>query len=137
VPSSTSEPVILFAFLAQGSMIVGNLDAAPGTNVEFWGAQWAKDNSLSGGSAPNAFKGFAGTSPQSCGGSWSGDTGNSGGPPASLPSYMGVIASSSVVQSGSAITGNVPGIIVVKTNPGYGPSPGHAGTGTVVAVFCP
>ncbi|MGZ8848347.1 MAG: hypothetical protein ACXW3C_17940, partial [Pyrinomonadaceae bacterium] len=24
----------------------------------------------------------------------------------------------------------------IKTNPGYGPSPGHVGTGTVVAVFC-
>jgi hypothetical protein len=137
LPSSATEPVILFAFLAQGSMIVGNLNAAPGTAVEFWGAQWAKVNSLSGGSAPNAFKGFASTAPQSCGGGWSSDPGNSSGPPASLPSYMGVIASSSVSQSGSAISGNVPGIIVVKTNSGYGPSPGHAGTGMVVAVFCP
>ena len=139
LPSSTSEPVILFAFLAKGSMIVGNLNSAPGTAVEYWGAQWAGLNSLSGGPAPSAFKGFAGTAPQSCGGSWSSSPGDSSSPPAtaSIPSYMGVIASSSVVQSGSAITGNVPGIIVVKTNPGYGPSPGHAGTGTVVAVFCP
>ncbi|HEX5282996.1 MAG TPA: Ig-like domain-containing protein [Bryocella sp.] len=138
LPSTVSEPVILFAFLSQGSMIVGNLNSAPGTNVEFWGAQWAKDNSLSGGPAPNAFKGFAGTAPQSCGaGGWSSGTGNSPGPPSSVPSYMGVIASSTVGQSGSAISGNVPAIIVVKTSPGYGPSPGHAGTGTVVAVFCP
>jgi Bacterial Ig-like domain (group 3) len=137
LPSSATEPVILFAFLAQGSMIVGNLNAAPGTAVEFWGAQWAKDNSLSGGSASSAFKGFAETAPQSCGGGWSSDPGNSSGPPASVPSYMGVIASSSVSKSGSAITGNVPGIIVVKTNGGYGPSPGHSGTGTVVATFCP
>jgi len=135
--STVSEPVILFAFLAQGSMIVGNLNAAPGTQVEFWGAQWARTNSLSGGPAPNAFKGFAGTAPQSCGGGWSSGTGNSPGPPSSVPSYMGVIASSTVGQSGSAISGNVPAIIVVKTSPGYGPSPGHAGTGTVVAVFCP
>jgi hypothetical protein len=49
---------------------------------------------------------------------------------------MGVIASSVVGKSGDAISGDVPMIIVVKTNPGYGPSPGHAGTGTVVAVFC-
>ena len=137
LPSSATEPVILFAFLAKGSMIVGNLNAAPGTAVEFWGAQWAKVNSLGGGPAPMSFKGFAETAPQSCGGGWSSDPGNSSGPPASLPSYMGVIASSSVNKSGSAISGNAPGIIVVKTNSGYGPSPGHAGTGTVVAVFCP
>jgi hypothetical protein len=134
--STASEPVILFAFLAQGSMIVGNLNATPGTQVEFWGAQWAGTNSLSGGPAPDAFKGFAGTAPQSCGGGWSSGTGNSPGPPSSVPSYMGVIASSTVGQSGSTITGNVPAIIVVKTSPGYGTSPGHAGTGTVVAVFC-
>jgi hypothetical protein len=136
LPSTVSEPVILFAFLAQGSMIVGNLNAGPGTAVEFWGAQWAGNNSLSGGPAPDAFKGFASTAPQSCGGGWSTSPGNSPGPPAGVPSYMGVIASSAVAQSGSSITGNVPAIIVVKTNPGYGPSPGHGGTGTVVAVFC-
>jgi len=49
---------------------------------------------------------------------------------------MGVVVSSAVVQSGSLISGDVPKIVVVKTYPGYGPDPGHAGTGTVVAVFC-
>ncbi len=136
LPSSASEPVILFAFLAQGSMIVGNNDAATGDAVEFWGAQWAKSNSLTGGAAPDAFKGFASTAPQSCGGGWTSNPGNSSGPPATVPSYMGVIASSSVLQSGSNISGDVPIIIVVKTNGGYAPNPGHAGTGTVVAVFC-
>jgi len=136
LPSSTSEPVIVFSFLATGSMVIGNLNAATGNTVTFWGAEWAKVNSLSGGSAPNSFKGFAVTAPQSCGGSWTGDPGNSGGPPASVPSYMGVIASSTIVKSGSNIVGDGPIIIVVKTNPGYGPSPGHAGTGTVVAIFC-
>jgi len=136
LPSSDSESVIVFAFLDHGSMIVGDLDAGIGNGVEFWGAQWAKDNSLSGGAAPRAFKGFAETSPQSCGGGWTSSPGNSSGPPATLPSYMGVIASSSIGKSGDTISGDVPMIIVVKTNPGYGPSPGHAGTGTVVAVFC-
>ena len=50
---------------------------------------------------------------------------------------MGVIVSSSVTKKGSAISGNVRKLVVVKTNPGYGPNPGHAGTGTVVAVICP
>jgi len=135
-PSSASEAVILFAFLSQGSMIVGNLDAATGTAVDYWGAQWAKDNSLSGGSAPNSFKGFAETAPQTCGGGWISSPGNSSGPPATVPSYMGVIASSTIGKSGSSISGDVPIIIVVKTAPGYGPSPGHEGTGTVVAVYC-
>ncbi len=134
LPSSATEPVIVFAFLNSGSMVIGNLDGNP---VEFWGAQWAKSNSLSGGSAPNSFKGFASTAPQTCGGGWSSNPGNSSGPPAGpLPSYMGVVVSSAVVQSGSLISGDVPKIVVVKTYPGYGPDPGHAGTGTVVAVFC-
>ena len=136
LPSSASEAVILFAFLSQGSMVVGNLDAAAGTTVDFWDSQWTKDNSLTGGPAPDAFKGFADTAPQSCGGAWVATPANSPGPPATVPSYMGVIASSSIGQSGNTVSGDVPIIIVVKTNPGYGPSPGRAGTGTVVATYC-
>jgi hypothetical protein len=49
---------------------------------------------------------------------------------------MGVIVSSSVTQNGSSITGTVQKIIVVKTDPGYGPNPGHPGTGKVIAIFC-
>jgi hypothetical protein len=136
LPSSASEPVILFAFLSSGSMVIGNLDAAANTNVDYWGAQWSSDNSLTGGSAPDSFKGFASTAPQSCGGSWTSSTGNSSGPPATVPTYMGVVASSSISQSGSTISGNVPIIVVVKTDPGYQSNPGHAGTGTVVATYC-
>jgi hypothetical protein len=47
-----------------------------------------------------------------------------------------VIVSSSVTKSGSSIAGNVVHMVVVKTDPGYGPNPGHAGTGTVVATIC-
>jgi hypothetical protein len=49
---------------------------------------------------------------------------------------MGVIVSSSITQHGSAISGDTPHIVVVKTDPGYQPDPGHAGTGTVVAKVC-
>jgi Bacterial Ig-like domain (group 3) len=136
LPSSTSEPVIDFAFLARGSMIIGDLDSASGTPVEFWGAPWSTVNSLSGGPAPDSFKGFADNSLQSCGGSWSTRPGNSSAPPAVLPSYMGVIASSAAAQSGSTISGTGPIIVVVKTDPGYSTDPGHPGTGTVVAVYC-
>lgn len=136
LPSTVSEPVIVFAFLNSGSMIVGDLNSGTGNAVEFWGASWAKVNTPSGGPAPNAFKGFASTAPQACGGGWTSGTGNSPGPPNSVPSYMGVIATSFVNQSGSTISGSAPMIVVVRTDPGYGPAPGQAGTGTVVAVYC-
>jgi hypothetical protein len=132
--SSASEPVAVFAFLSQGSMIIGDLD---GPSVDFWGAQWATDNSLSGGPAPDSFKGFADTAPQGCGsGGWRASTGNSSGPPGMVPSYMGVMVASSAVQSGSSISGNVVRVAVIKTDPGYGPNPGHAGTGTLVGIYC-
>jgi hypothetical protein len=47
-----------------------------------------------------------------------------------------VIVSSNIKKSGSTISGNIVEIVIVKTNPGYGPDPGHAGTGTVVGVLC-
>jgi hypothetical protein len=50
---------------------------------------------------------------------------------------MAVIASSSVVQSDSTISGDTQSIVIVQTTPGYSPNPGHSGTGTVVAVLCP
>jgi len=34
------------------------------------------------------------------------------------------------------IRGNSVSIVVVKTNPGYAPDPGHLGTGTVVEILC-
>jgi len=49
---------------------------------------------------------------------------------------MAVIASGLVAQSGSAIAGDSPKIVIVRTAAGYAPNPGHAGTGTVVAVLC-
>jgi hypothetical protein len=130
---------LIFAFApGGGSFVIGNGNSATGTAVNFWGAQWWKNNTLSGGTAPAAFKGFAlnPTTP-SCGTSWSTDPGNSAPPPAGpLPAFMGVIVSSSISKSGSLISGNTPDIVVVQTNAGYAPNPGHAGTGTVVATFC-
>jgi len=124
--------------LSGGSFVIGNLNSAIGTSVEFWGAQWAKLNRLSGGAAPASFKGFA-ESPKTpaCGTNWSADPGNSTPPPAGpLPAFMPVIVTSLATQSGSTIHGNTPHIVIVKTNPGYAPNPGHAGTGTVVLNVC-
>jgi sugar lactone lactonase YvrE len=139
--TTTSPPcsVLVFASAPEGgSFVIGDQNSGVGTSVTFWGAQWWKLNSLSGGTAPAAFKGFAlkPTTP-SCSISWSTDPGNSAPPPAGpLPAFMAVIVSSSISKSGSQISGNTPHIVVVQTNPGYGPNPGSAGTGKVVAQVC-
>jgi hypothetical protein len=135
----TSCSTLGFAFApGGGSFVIGDQNAATGTSVTFWGAQWAKDNPTSGGSAPRSFKGFAEnpTTP-SCGVAWTTDPGNSTPPPdGPLPTFMAVIVTSFVGKDGSEISGNTVHIVVVKTNPGYASNPGHAGTGTVVAVVC-
>ena len=39
--------------------MIGDGIAVVGAAVTFWGAQWSKSNTLSGGSASASFKGFA------------------------------------------------------------------------------
>ena len=87
------------------------------------------------GIGPPAFKGFAASpSVPACGTNWVTRVGGSSSPPAGpLPDYLGVIVSSSVSQTGAAVSGDTTGIVVVKTDPGYGPLPTEHGTGTVVA----
>jgi hypothetical protein len=137
--ATTSCNTVGFAFApGGGSFVIGDQNAATGASVTFWGAQWSKDNPTSAGSAPRSFKGFAEdpTTP-SCGVAWTTDPGNSTPPPdGPLPAYMAVIVTSSTGKDGSEISGNTVHIVVVKTNPGYAANPGHAGTGTVVAVVC-
>ncbi|HYL73403.1 MAG TPA: hypothetical protein VEU96_04320 [Bryobacteraceae bacterium] len=135
-PGNTATATLTVTAMS-AQFVIGDTNAIVGDTVTFWGAQWAKDNTLSGGPAPNAFKGFTDTVPASCGGDWISRPGNSSQPPDTVPLFMAVIASSTITKSGAAITGDIPKIVVVRTNPGYGPSPGHTGTGTVVAVVCP
>ena len=137
--TTTACRVLVFAFApGRGAFVIGNGNSANGTAVTFWGAQWWKLNTLSGGAAPAAFKGYAlNPAVPSCNTGWSTDPGNSAPPPAGpLPAYMGVIVTSSTTMSGSQISGNTPHIVIVHTNPGYDPNVGHAGTGTVVAPVC-
>jgi hypothetical protein len=138
-PVSASCTFLIGAATAGGSFVVGDLNAAVGTSVTFWGAQWAKENSLSGGPAPSAFKGFA-SSPSSspaCGQTWSTEPGGSPGPPAPpLPAFIIVRVAASISKAGSTITGNTPQLVVVQVNTGYGSNPGHAGTGTVAGRLC-
>ncbi len=124
---------------ATGTFVIGDLNAAVNTQVTFWGAQWDRLNSLSGGAAPSSFKGFeseTSTPPPSCGATWTTRPGNSPPPPSSIPAYMGVIVSSSITKSGSTISGNITRLVIVKTDAGYSSNPGHAGTGTVVMTLC-
>ena len=127
-----------FQFPGEGQFVVGDLaNLAGGVTVYFWGSQWSKNNPMSGGSGPNAFKGFEdGTSQPTCGGLWTSRPGNSSNPPSTIPQYVAVIVSSSIQKNGSVISGDIKKIIIVQTNPGYGPNPGHAGTGQVVAILC-
>ena len=136
-PSFSGTTTVLVYALAPGggAFVVGDKSAS--SSVTFWGAQWAKVNALSGGPAPDAFKGFAPKAERACGATWSTDPGNSSPPPAGpLPAYMAVIVTGNSTKSGSQISGNTVAIVIVKTNAGYKNDPGHAGTGTVVATLC-
>jgi hypothetical protein len=121
-----------------GAFVIGDKNAAVGGSVMFWGAQWAKVNSLTGGPAPRSFKGFAKSpSTPSCGVAWRAAPGNSSPPPdGPLPALMGVIVTSSAAKSGPTTSGDTVQIVLVRTHPGYASNPGHARTGTVVAVLC-
>jgi len=123
---------------AGGQFVIGNLvNQGGGATVHFWDAQWQSKNPMSGGPGPNAFKGFEnGLALPACGATWTSRPGNSSNPPATVPQNMAVIVSSSVQKSGPVITGDVKRIIIVRTNTGYGPAPGHRGSGRVVAVLC-
>jgi len=137
--ASSTTTLLSYGVPARGAFIVGDGSSAIGNPVLFWGSQWTTRNVLTGGSAPAGFKGFA-TSPSTfprCGDRWSTSAGNSPPPPnGPLPAYMAVVVSSSVVKSGSTISGSVLHEVVVRTDPGYSPDPATPGTGTVVAVIC-
>ena len=145
VGSSDSAQVMVFAFPSRGAFTLGDLTAAGAgsSTVTWWSHSWSSLNNLSGGPAPNSFKGFAAdvtlptmSPPELCGTSFTTRPGNSSSPPNEVPSYMGVLVASSVTKSGSTISGNWGSIVIVKTDPGYAPNPGHPGTGTIVATFC-
>jgi hypothetical protein len=129
---------VVFSYTDGGAFAIGDRGASIDDAVTFWSPQWNKVNSLSGGVAPVQFKGFVGSSSSpACGTGWSGRyTGNSPHPPSSVPGYTAAIVTSTVGASGSTISGNTVGMVVVRTKPGYGPSPGGIGTGTVVARIC-
>jgi hypothetical protein len=140
--------VIVFAFPSRGAFVLGDATVSSATadsTVTWWGDSWWAANRLSGGIAPDSFKGFAAevtslptTTPANvCGATFLTRAGNSPPPTAEVPAYMGVVVASSVAKAGSNVNGVWGRIVVVKTNPDYAPGPGHAGRGTIVASYCP
>ena len=101
------------------------------------GSGVANSNLPNAGPAPANFKGFANEPGRAAFGStFSARPPNSSHPPATVPRFMAVIASSSITASGQTIFGDAPEIAIVQTAPDYAPNPGHPGTGTVAAVLC-
>jgi hypothetical protein len=142
LPSSGTASGFIFAFPSRGDFVLGDQTVAaatPSTTVTWWSSSWSSLNSLTGGLADTSFKGFAATltpTPPTCGGSWTTRPGNSPPPVSGIPAYMGTLVASATTKSGTSISGNITKIVVVKTDAGYSPSPGHDGTGKIVATYC-
>ena len=121
--------------------VIGDVEPhAIGDVVNFWGAQWWKNNILSGFVGPGvsraSFKGFATRATLLCGGTWESLPGNSSNPPSTIPADIAVVVTSTVVKNGPNISGDIKKIVVVHQDGGYGPNPGHAGNGTVTSTVC-
>jgi len=119
-----------------GDITVGA--ATPGATVTFWSHSWWKENAVTSGPVDPNFKGFTGALPAKsprCGDTWTTTGGNSSNPPATIPPVMTVIVSSSITTSGETISGNVAKLVIVATDAGYDPNPGHPGTGHILATI--
>ena len=120
-----------------GAFVIGDLEDIGGAQAYWWGAQWWKADHLSSGLAPASFKGFEnGNASPWCGQTWTTRPGNSSKPPKSVPAVMAVLVASHITKNGPVISGDIVHIVLVQTNPGYGPNPGHIGTGRIIATLC-
>jgi len=145
--SSASSTETTASLPGTGDFVVGNLTAdgtatgSPilGTTVDFWGSQFWKNNSFSGVvNAPASMKGYISNAPSlTCPApNWTSNPGNSSGPPGVVPVNMVVVVGSTINQSGSTEYGDIKHLIIVHTEAGYGPAPGHDGWGTILANIC-
>jgi len=121
--------------------VIGDVEPhAVGNVVNFWGAQWWKNNIMSGLTTPGAsrasFKGFATRAEILCGGFWESLPGNSSSPPATLAADIAVIVTSTVIKNGPNLSGDIKEVVLVHQDGGYGPNPGHAGNGVVTSIAC-
>jgi hypothetical protein len=140
-PASAAGTETTAAAPSSGGFVVGDVTAgAPtnGTTVNFWGSQFWKNNQFSGVvNAPASMKGYIDNAPGfACGVNWTSDPGNSSHPPATIPVNMLVVVSSWINQNGSIESGDIKHLVVVSVTPGYGPAPGHAGWGKIIATIC-
>ena len=109
-----------------------------GATVNFWGDQWWTNNRTSQSASPGvaSFKGYTDISTAACGGTWSASGGNSLVPPDTIPADVAVIVTSSATKDGMTVGGDIKQILIVHSDGGYGPSPGHPGGGVVTQVTC-
>lgn len=133
--ATTTTTTLSYTNPARGTFLLGGKKAAGA--VTFWGSKWMKANALTS-TATSSFKGFGSKMPPACGMTWSGSTatGNSSVPPSTVPTYMAVAVTNKVTVSGTIASGKMDAVVVVRTNPGYGPDPSRTGTGTVMTVLC-
>ncbi len=119
--------------------VIGDVEPhGVGAVVNFWGAQWWKNNptSITPDNGWQSFKGFAPIA-GTCGQTWSSGPGNSDPPPAPpLSSDIAIIVTNTVTKSGNTLGGNIVQIVIVHQDGNYSDNPGHAGGGTVTSVVC-
>jgi hypothetical protein len=127
--SADTGPVLVYALPVGGAFAVG--DRSTTGRVTFWSRSWWLANTLSGGPAPAAFKGFATATSFEPGGDWRAAPGFDQGP-ADVPEWMGAVVTTTVTKSGPTISGDVAGLVVVHVDT-YVPT--LAGRGTVVATI--
>ncbi|HEX5308188.1 MAG TPA: hypothetical protein VFW38_03820 [Solirubrobacteraceae bacterium] len=132
--TSTTFTLIQYAYSLGGDFAIQ--PAPVGSQVTFWGARWSAANPLV--QAPSSFKGWADSAPTppGCDSAWATRPGNSSVPPLVVPAYVAVLETGPVEKSGSQISGKAQGVAIVRSEEGYAPDPGHAGTGTVIAQAC-
>jgi len=119
--------------------VIGDVEPhGVGDVVNFWGAQWWKNNVMSGfvSNGYESFKGFATQSDNVCGGKWISSPGNSSDPPDTIPDVITIIVTDTVVKNGNDISGNIKQLVTVAQDGGYGPAPGQRGNGPVVTFVC-
>ena len=119
-PTPAGTPVVTPTPTFEGNFVIGDLNAVVGNHVTFFSRHWAEFNSLSGGPAPEGFKGFArhpDPNPAECGGTWTSSSDSH--PPGHVPPLITAIAASSITESESGSTtfmGDIPMLVVIATD---------------------
>jgi hypothetical protein len=142
--ASTSNCVTMASAPSSGAFVVGNSSAGNptnGTDVTFYGQNWGKDNSFSGGNADSGLNGYVTSSGgYTCGATWSSSTKSTATPPSTIPGDMLVIVSSKVSESGTTVSGTILHIVVVAVDSGYSASgmcqQAGQGSGKIVETVC-